>query len=65
MWGPDGMQVVVPVIYDATKLIAGLRACLYCDAQDVPTQRVSFAGRCCATCFSEQKRIQEYPGWTN
>lgn len=65
IWGPDSLQVKVPEVYSMASLIEALKICQYCDAKDIPTSRVSFAGRCCLNCLPEQKRRLEYPGWTN
>lgn len=65
IWGPDGMVIKPPDTYDWQKITAGLRHCNNCDADDVDTQRYSFAGRCCAKCIDEMRRTHERPGWTN
>ena len=65
VWGPDGLGVLPSYPYSWEKLQAGLRRCNYCGSENVSTSRVSFAGRCCSDCLPEQKRILEYPGWTN
>jgi len=65
VWGPDGMDVRPGAIYDWESLKAKLRICPNCGAKDVETERVGFAGRCCAKCLPEQRKQVEYPGWTN
>ena len=65
VWGPDGLRVKTPFPYSFEALIQALRTCLYCSAENVDTQRVSFAGRCCGACITEQRKRLEYPGWTN
>jgi hypothetical protein len=64
-WGPDGLAVTPPPIYDFAAMQSGLRTCLACGATDVATQRVNFAGRVCITCLPEQRRLTERPGWTS
>jgi len=63
-WGPDKLQVHLPVPYDMEKIRKALRRCDHCRAEDVDTQRYSFAGRCCAACLPKMKAIYEKPGWT-
>ncbi len=63
VWGPDGLAVRAPTIYDWGKLLAGTQHCNYCHADGVETQRVSFAGRSCAACLREQQARLERPGW--
>lgn len=65
VWGPDRLCVVPPDPYSFDALVAGLRTCGACGKTDVDTQRVGFAGRCCVACLPEQRRLHEYPGWTN
>lgn len=63
IWGPDRLAVKPPDEYSMEAIRAGLRCCHYCDVTDVDTQRVSFAGRCCAGCVDQQRRVLEQPGW--
>ena len=64
MWGPDGLRVVVPLVYPGMPFfVAACRHCLYCGATDVETVGYSFAGRCCEGCSLEMQRIYEYEGW--
>lgn len=64
IWGPDGLQIRVPLIYPGIEaLIAATRHCNNCHADDVDTQRYSFAGRCCTKCRPEMARVHERPGW--
>ncbi len=65
IWGPDGLVIKAPGVYDFAALVAGTRTCAACGATDVDTQRFSFAGRCCAACRPEMARLHEQPGWTN
>jgi len=65
IWGPDGLAINPPNKYDFEAIKEKVESCGYCNAKGVPTQRVGFAGRSCETCLPEQKKIQEYPGWTN
>jgi len=65
VWGPDGLQIEAPLLYSMRAVRLATRVCLYCHASDVPTMRVGFAGRACASCAPSQRRKQEFPGWTN
>lgn len=65
IWGPDGLAIRPPEFYDFSKIELGTRTCNYCGKSDVPTERVGFAGRCCAACLPEARRKIETPGWTN
>lgn len=65
IWAPDRLDIKPPDIYPGfEKLQALIRHCNYCDRDDVDTERVSFAGRCCAQCLSAERDRLEYPGWT-
>jgi hypothetical protein len=65
IWGPDGMAVGVPELYEWGAVKAGLRTCNACGKTDVETFRFSFAGRCCNDCIPAMRKKHEYPGWTN
>lgn len=62
-WGPDGMTIRAPTVYDFAAMQRGLRHCGLCKAADVETQRYSFAGRCCAKCIDKARAEYERPGW--
>lgn len=64
VWGPDGLAVRPPPVYDWPAIVAGARTCSACGTVDVETQRFSFAGRCCAACRPEMARRYEQPGWS-
>lgn len=64
-WGPDGLAVDVPPLFDMRALEAATRSCSRCEATDVETQRVGFAGRVCAACIKDARKEVERPGWTN
>ena len=64
LWGPDGLCLSVPQVYDWERLTSATRMCGECGAKDVDIQRVGFAGRCCATCLSKARAKYEYDGWT-
>lgn len=64
-WGPDGMVIKLPKIYDGEIIKKGINHCNYCNADNVKTERVGFAGRCCANCIGAQRAISEKPGWNN
>lgn len=63
LWGPDGLDVPAREVYDWAAIVAGLRTCAACGKKDVPTQRYSFAGRCCADCRPTMAAQHEQPGW--
>jgi hypothetical protein len=65
IWGPDGLAINPPGIYDFAEIKARTRRCLYCKAEDVDTERVGFAGRCCANCLPTMRAKIETPGWTS
>jgi hypothetical protein len=68
IWGPDSLAVRVPSRkYDFKSLVKGLRYCEYCNTENVKTERISFAGRCCSKCRKDPEltRTMEPPGWTN
>ncbi|MGC9030088.1 MAG: hypothetical protein ACP5LD_10500 [Desulfomonilaceae bacterium] len=64
MWGPDGLQTVVPFPYRSPGADL-LETCPVCGATGVKTYQYSFAGRACAKCLPEMKRKYESPGWYN
>lgn len=64
-WGPDGLAVDVPPFFDMNALEAATRTCSRCEATDVETQRVGFAGRVCAACIVDARKEVERPGWTS
>lgn len=63
IWGPDGLAVTPPPLYDFAEIAARTRVCSACKKRDVDTERYSFAGRCCAECLPEMRRRHERPGW--
>jgi hypothetical protein len=65
IWGPDGLSIDSPQAYDWNLIRGSIRRCGYCKADDVDTQRVGFAGRCCAKCLPAQRARIETPGWTS
>jgi len=65
VWGPDGLAVDVPPFFDEQALEAATRLCSRCEASDVETQRVGFAGRVCAACITDARKEVERPGWTS
>lgn len=66
VWGRDGLGIsLIGPVYDMARIKAGLRRCDACRAEDVDTQRYSFAGRCCAKCRPDMAAKYEKPGWDN
>ncbi len=64
VWGPDGLDVVVPEVYKLDALRANLRKCGFCGAADVDVVRISFAGRTCRPCHKKNVARIEHEGWT-
>jgi hypothetical protein len=64
IWGPDGLAINPPEVYDWQKIKAGLTTCSNCGKTDVPTQRYSFAGRACEACLPEMRAKHERGNWT-
>jgi hypothetical protein len=62
-WGPDGLHVPVGETYDWPAILRAVETCQYCKAHPVKTERVGFAGRCCAACLPDMRRRIETPGW--
>lgn len=65
IWGPDGLAITPPRLYDFDEIKARARTCNNCGAKDAETTRYSFAGRCCANCLPEMRATHEKPGWCN
>ncbi len=59
VWGPDGLVVRTPNVYSREELKRGVKHCNVCGADNVKTQRYSFAGRGCKSCCEkpEQRNI--------
>jgi hypothetical protein len=62
-WAPDGLAVEPPAVYNFEELVRNSRTCEFCKAQNVDTQRVGFAGRCCAACLPDARKRIETKGW--
>ncbi len=65
MWGPDGLAIRPPSPYSFEACLASTRSCSACQAKDVDTVRVGFAGRVCKTCLPTERARIERPGWDN
>jgi hypothetical protein len=65
VWGSDKLGLHSTVEYSWDALVRGLRICLECGAEDVPTQRVWFAGRVCETCLPAARVKYETKGWAD
>ena len=65
IWGPDGLCIKAPKVYDWAAIQAGVQVCGYCGSEGVETQRVGFAGRSCDACLDSARKKDEYPGWCN
>jgi hypothetical protein len=65
LWGPDGVAIEPPPLYDWGAVRAGLRKCPECGAEDVETFRVAFANRACGSCRPALAKALEFPGWYN
>ena len=64
-WGPDGLAIEVGETYDWEAIQRAVCTCGYCGERPVKTERVGFAGRCCAKCLPEMRAKIETTGWTN
>jgi hypothetical protein len=65
IWGPDGWAIgLLGPIYNWDEIKAGVRRCNECGAEDVETERYSFAGRCCAGCRPKMAAQHERGNWT-
>lgn len=65
VWGPDGLAIRPDKEYNWTQIHSGVTTCQYCKATNVATERVGFAGRCCAVCMLTVRPKVEFSGWTN
>jgi len=65
IWGPDGLAIKPPNVYDWEAIQSAVATCGYCGAHPVKTERVGFAGRCCETCLPTMRAKIEVPGWAN
>lgn len=65
VWGPDGLAIVPPFPYSFDACMAATETCSACRKTGVPTERVGFAGRVCATCLPAQRARIETPGWNS
>lgn len=54
IWGPDKLQVRAPLPYSFERIVAGVRHCHSCEAEDVDTKRLAFAGRVCLKCHDAE-----------
>lgn len=63
IWGPDGLAISVPSVYDFAEIQRRIRVCSACGKSDIDTERYSFAGRCCAECLPAMRAKHEKPGW--
>lgn len=58
VWGPDGLSIRSPYVYDMAAIRAATEKCHYCKAFPVKTVRVGFAGRACEACQpGEEKKL--------
>lgn len=62
IWGPDGLHIKPPSVYDWQAIQDRVNTCNECGAKG-PTVRFSFAGRCCNTCLPGMREKYEKPGW--
>lgn len=63
IWGPDGMAISPPPVYDWDAIQRGAATCLECEAHPVETQRVGFVGRYCRPCADRLRPSIERQGW--
>lgn len=64
IWGPDGLAILPPPIYDMAEIKRRGRICLDCGAENVETARGGFAGRSCKACAPIQE-AKLGPGYYN
>ena len=64
VWGPDRLAIRPPDVYSWETIVGDVERCGYCRKPSSDIQAVGFAGRCCPACLPEQRKRQEYPGWT-
>jgi hypothetical protein len=62
-WGPDRLHIPVGETYDWNAIQRAVETCGYCGTYPVKTERVGFAGRCCAACLPKMRAAIETPGW--
>jgi hypothetical protein len=65
IWGPDGISIATPELYDFDAIKHGVTTCPVCGATGVKTVRVAFANRACEACAPELRKKLERPGWNN
>lgn len=65
VWGPDGLAVLVPKVYDFAALTENLQRCEFCQQVVEKTVRIGWAGRACPPCREKHAPEIERPGWTN
>jgi hypothetical protein len=63
IWGPDGLSIPPPRIYDWDTIVAAQTKCSVCGSSGVETKRYGFAGRCCEACLPRMQAKHEYLGW--
>lgn len=63
-WGSDGLHIPVGEVYDWDAIQRAVETCGYCGTHPVKTERVGFAGRCCAACLPTMRARIETSGWT-
>lgn len=64
VWGPDELQILVPVHYNWQWMQDALKICEECGHVG-ETVRLGFAGRVCPECRKKLVDKVEYPGWCN
>lgn len=63
LWGPDGLAIKSPDVYNWNVIIGNSHTCSACGAVVVKTFRYGFAGRCCEACLPAMRAQHEQPGW--
>lgn len=65
IWAPDLCQIEVPYPYSWEKIKENIKRCLGCHRLVEETVQVGFAGRYCTECAPDERKKQEFPGWTS
>lgn len=62
VWGPDGLTIPAPEVYDFAEMERHLRICGEC-GKEGDTVRLGFANRVCPDCWTKLAPTVERQGW--
>lgn len=65
IWAKDGLAIDIPETYNWNFINNGVTRCGFCQKENVETERVGFAGRCCKSCLPTVRPKVEFPGWSS